>query len=92
MGEFFDDQHTENGSSQPERRKQINLREIFDDVVRLVEPFFQPGSGLNGQPTEFWASRAIHEAYSGLSSQEVQTLTAAAARYCRESGVGKAPG
>jgi len=75
-----------------ERRKQSNLRDIFNDVVRLVEPFFQHGSGLNGQPTDFWAAKSIRDAYNDLSDQEVQTLTVAAARYCQEHGVGKAPG
>ncbi len=78
------------GAPQAERRVQINLRDIFDDVVRLVEPYFQHGSGLNGRSTDFWAAKAIRDAYSDLSSQEVQTLTTAAARYCREHGVGKA--
>jgi hypothetical protein len=87
MSAFVD----ESGTPQPERRKQTNLRDIFDDVVRLVEPFFLHGAGLNGQPTEFWAARSIGEAYSNLSSQEVQILTTAAARYCREHGVGKTP-
>lgn len=91
MGTFNDENRSETGTPQPERRKQTNLREIFHDVVRLVEPFCQHGVGLNGQPTEFWAARAIRDAYSELSSQDVQTLTAAAARYCREQGVGKAP-
>ncbi len=76
---------------QPERRKHVNLREIFDDVVRLVEPYFQHGSGLNGHPTEFWAAKAIRDAYADLNSQEVQILTSAAARYCREHGVGRTP-
>jgi len=87
MGAFFD----KSGTSQPERRKQANLRDIFNDVVRLVEPFFQHGSGLNGRPVDYWAAKAIRDAYSDLSSQEVQILTSAAARYCREHGVGKAP-
>lgn len=76
---------------QPERRKQLNLRDIFDDVVRLVEPYFQHGTGLNGRSTDYWAAKAIREAYSDLSGQEVQILTAAAARYCRDHGVGRAP-
>jgi hypothetical protein len=91
MTQFFDENRTETGVSQPERRKQLNLRDIFDDVVRLVEPYFQHGVGLNGRTTDYWASRAIRDVYSDLSSQEVQMLTAAAARYCREQGVGRAP-
>lgn len=88
MNDAFVDQSS---TPQPERRKQINLRDIFDDVVRLVEPYFQHGTGLNGRPTDYWASRAIRDAYADLSSQEVQILTSAAARYCREHGVGRAP-
>ncbi len=91
MGEFIDDIRSADATQQSERRKQLNLRDIFDDVVRLVEPYFQHGAGLNGRPTDYWASKAIRDAYSDLSSQEVQILTAAAARYCREHGVGKAP-
>ena len=87
MGAFVDG----SGALQPERRKQTNLRDIFEDVVRLVEPFFLHGVGLNGNPTEYWAARAIGEAYADLSSQEIQILTSAAARYCREHGVGKPP-
>jgi len=78
------------GIPQPERRKQVNLRDIFDAVVRLVEPYYQHGTGLNGHSTDFWAAKAIREAYGDLSSQEVQILTSAAARYCREHGVGVA--
>ena len=85
MGEFIN----QASAPQPERRIQSNLREIFDDVVRLVEPFFQHGSGLNGRPADFWAAKAIREAYSDLTNQEVQVLISAAARYCREHGVGK---
>jgi hypothetical protein len=46
---------------------------------------------LNGRPTDYWAAKAIRDAYSDLSNQEVQILIAAAARYCREHGVGKVP-
>ena len=87
MGTFVN----ESGTPQPERRKLTNLRDIFDDVVRLVEPYFQYGAGLNGRPADYWAAKAIRDAYSDISNQEVQILIAASARYCREHGVGKAP-
>jgi|GEM_PF-4027985 len=87
MGAFVDG----SGALRPERRKQTNLRDIFEDVVRLVEPFFLHGVGLNGSTTEYWAARAIGEAYAHFSSQEVQILTSAAARYFREHGDGKSP-
>lgn len=87
MGAYLD----ETGTPQPERRKQINLRDIFDAVVRLVEPYYQHGTGLNGHSPDFWAAKAIREAYVDLNSQEVQILISAAARYCREHGVGASP-
>lgn len=87
MSTFVDN----SGKPQPDRRKQTNLRDIFDDVVRLVEPYFQQGSGLNGRPADYWAAKAIHDAYADLSSQEVQILIAAATRYCREQGVNRVP-
>lgn len=79
------------GTAQPERSKQISLRDIFDDVVRLVEPYFQHGTCLNGHPTEFWAAKTIRDEYADLSSQEVQISAAAASRSCREHGAGRAP-
>jgi len=91
MDAFHDENRTNSGTPQSERRKQLNLRDIFDDVVRLVEPYFQHGAGLNGLSTDFWAAKAIRDAYSDLSDQDVQVLTAAAARYCHENGVGKPP-
>lgn len=83
MSVFFD----RNGTAQPDRRKQINLRDIFDNVVQRVAPYFQHEKGLNGQSTDYWAARAIREAYPDISSQQVQTLTAAAARYFRDQTV-----
>ena len=79
-----------NGVARPERREHADLREIFDDVVRLVEPFFRQGVGLNGSPTEYWAARAIREAYPALTQHDVQVLLSAALRYGRERGGGVA--
>ncbi|OYY93217.1 MAG: hypothetical protein B7Y41_12905 [Hydrogenophilales bacterium 28-61-23] len=78
----------ETGTPQPERRQQAQLRDIFDDVVRLVQPYFLPGTGLNGQHPDFWVSRTIRDTYPDLTSQDVQVLTSAAARYYRENGAG----
>ena len=83
MSVFFD----RSGTAQPDRRRQIDLREIFDNVVQRVAPYFQHEKGLNGQATDYWAARAIREAYPDISSQQVQTLTVAAARYFRDQTV-----
>jgi hypothetical protein len=81
MSTFVD----ESSTIQPERRQRTQLRDVFDAVVHLVQPFFQPGTGLNGQHPDFWVSRAIRDAYPELSSQDVQVLASAAARYWREN-------
>ncbi len=67
-----------------ERRKRIDLRQVFEEIIRQVEPFFQKGVGLNGQTTEYWAARAIHEGHPDLSEIDVKVLMDAAKRYYRE--------
>ncbi len=74
----------EKGAEQPDRRKHANLRALFDDVVRRVEPFFQEGGKLNGSRTDFWVARTISDAYSELSNEEVHVLAKAAIRYYQE--------
>jgi hypothetical protein len=74
----------ETGAAQPERRKHPNLRALFDDVVRRVEPFFKQGGGLNGSRTDFWIARTISDAYPDLSHEEANVLANAAIRYYQE--------
>lgn len=71
-------------TTQPERRKRNDLRQLFDDVVRQVEPFFREEARLNGSRTDFWVARAIHEAYPQLNNEEAQVLAKAAIRYYQE--------
>lgn len=74
----------ENGNELPERRKHANLRVLFDDVVRRVEPFFKEGGGLNGSRTDFWMVRTISDAHPQLSNEEAHVLAKAATRYYLE--------
>lgn len=74
----------EKGAERPERRKHANLRALFDDVVRRVEPFFKEGGGLNGSRTDFWMVRTISDAYPELSNEEAHVLANAATRYYLE--------
>ncbi len=74
----------EKDMAQPERRKRVDLRNLFDDVVRQVAPFFQADAKLNGSRTDFWVARAIHEAYPQLNNEEAQVLAKAAIRYYQE--------
>jgi hypothetical protein len=74
----------ENGKEQPERRKHINLRPLFDDVARRVEPFFQQSGELNGIRADFWIARTIADAYPDLSNEDVNVLAKAVTRYHQE--------
>lgn len=84
-------------SDRAERRQRNDLRQIFVGVVDCVEPYVLAG-GLNGQPAEYWATRAVCDHYPTLTPQEARTLTAAAMRYLRDNaaqgearGLGAAP-
>lgn len=68
----------------PERRKRVDLREIFEEIIARVEPFFQKDTGINGGTTEYWAARVIHDAHPGLTQHDIKVLVDAAARYYRE--------
>ena len=67
-----------------ERRIRTDLRDIFEEVIRKVEPFFQKDTGINGGTTEYWAARVIHDAHPDLTHHDVKVLIDAAARYYRE--------
>jgi hypothetical protein len=68
------------GNPSTERRQRQDLRGIFDDVCARVEPFCQTG----GVALEYWASRAIREAYPSLDEQGLQIVVGAALRVCGE--------
>lgn len=73
------------GPDQPvERRKRVDLRKIFGEVVEKVAPFFDKRERLNGGNTEYWAARVIHEAHPELSHHDIKVLINAASRYFLE--------
>lgn len=74
----------ENGEAAPERRKRPDLRNLFDDVVRRVAPFFEENAKLNGSRTDFWVVRTISDAYPQLNNEEAHVLARAAIRYYQE--------
>lgn len=71
------------GSPRPDRRKKGHLRSVFEEVIRLVEPFYQHAGGLNGQCPSFWVTRTIRDAYPDISNEDAHLLANAAARYYR---------
>lgn len=72
-----------------ERRKRPDLREVFEQVIQRLEPFFSSTEALNGNVAEYWAARTIHNAHPDLTHHDAKVLLDAAARYFRERAAGK---
>ena len=61
-----------------ERRVNLRLRQIFDDAVELVAPFFDSNNSWGGHSLEHFAFRVLREHYPDLSSGEVHVFVSAA--------------
>jgi hypothetical protein len=59
-----------------ERRKNPQLRLIFEEAYVVIEPFFDWG----GQPLEYLAFQRLCENFPRLSHEDIHTLIAAARR------------
>ena len=67
-----------------ERRRALQLREIFDGAYELVAPFFDPANSWNGQTLEHLAFRVMRENYPGISADEIYVFLSAAKRVYSE--------
>lgn len=66
-----------------DRRKALQLREIFAGAYELVAPFFDPANSWNGQSLEYLAFRVMRENYPKISGDEIFVFLSAAKRvYC----------
>lgn len=83
----MNDNHDTGAQPDSDRRKRLDLRDIFDDVLARVEPFFQTDGGT----LEYWASQAIREAYPNLDEQGLQIVVRSALRVCRERAARNKP-
>ena len=68
----------------PERREQLQLREVFDSAYPLVEPFFDPANSWGGQTLEHLAFRVMREHYPQVSGDEIYVFISAAKRVYSE--------
>ena len=64
----------------PDRRVNTRLRQIFDEGLTLIEPFFDPDKAWGGNSLEYLAFRVMRENYPELSQDEVRTFVMAAKR------------
>jgi hypothetical protein len=80
------DEAKPSGTQPSERRVRPDLRKLFPEVVRCVEPFFGKSAARLGGSLDYWAAREIHELFPELDPQDVRTLLSAAARVHRGGG------
>lgn len=66
-----------------DRRRDLELREVFDEVYARVEGLFDPSRTWGGPPLMHWVYRVVRESYPHLDATQVQALVAAMHRvYC----------
>lgn len=63
-----------------DRRKHHRVREIFEEAVDLIAPFFDPANTWGNRTLDHLAYRSLRETYPDLSMEEVHVLVVAAQR------------
>ena len=63
-----------------ERRQNSQLRELFEEAYKLIEPFLDPSNSWGGKTLEFLAFRVMREKYPQIGSDEIQVFLSAAKR------------
>lgn len=63
-----------------ERRKHLRVREVFEDAIDLIEPFFAPENQWGRHSLDHLAYRTLRDRYPELSYEEVHVLVVAAKR------------
>ena len=64
-----------------ERRKHINLREIFEEACRLTAPFYDAENGWGNASLTMYAQQTLRDAYPDLLQQEIAMLSAVVERF-----------
>lgn len=64
----------------PERRKNLELREKFEEAYDILEPFYAEENRWNGQPLDQFAYHRLRDAMPQLSAEECFILVVAARR------------
>jgi hypothetical protein len=63
-----------------ERRRDLELRVVFDEVYARVEPFFDPTKTWGGSALTMLVYRIVRESYPHLDAMQVHVLVAAMQR------------
>lgn len=73
-----------NNPDPEDRRRHLQLREVFESAYMLIEPFFDPNNQWGGKTLEHLAFRVMREHYPQVSSDEIHVFIDAAKRYYTE--------
>jgi hypothetical protein len=68
------------GSRQPDRRNEHELREIFGDVYEMLAPFMDPRNSWGGQSTSRLAYHAVRDRFPDLPAEAARILVEACLR------------
>ncbi|MDZ7590797.1 MAG: hypothetical protein U5L05_08920 [Rubrivivax sp.] len=74
-----------------DRRRDLELRAVFNEVYARIEGFFDPTLTWGGPPLTMWVYRVVQESYPQLDAAQVQALVAAAQRVYRTRHARGAP-
>ena len=64
-----------------ERRKNNNLREIFEAACQITAPFFDSAQSWGNASLTMYARQTLREAYPDLTQQEIAILWASVERF-----------
>lgn len=79
----------ETGTPAPERRQNLKLRAVFDEVYDHIAPFLDPAQTWGGMSLQHFAFRTIRERHPDLSPAEAHQLVVAAVRVFRARNPGQ---
>ncbi|TAN75092.1 MAG: hypothetical protein EPN14_08655 [Gallionella sp.] len=64
-----------------ERRRNNNLRVVFETSCRITAPFFDPAHGWGNASLTMYARQTLREAHPDLTQQEIAILFSAVERF-----------
>ena len=67
-----------------ERRRNPELRRVFDHAYPILEPFFDPASGWDAHTRQHVAAGLLQDNFPELTGHDVHALIVAAGRVFRE--------
>lgn len=73
-------------TSGEEKRRDVEIRQLFVEAYDILEPFFDPANQWAGHSHEHLAYRALHEHFPKLSGDQIFIIVDAARRVFASGG------